>query len=182
MKIKRYLGDYPCPGCGKSGTEIFRTSKYALCNNCKELLEIGKSVKALDNKFAGISVNIFNNGNGFIDSRNNNNYIKTTPLVYMNTVMDIKKEGETEKLSKAIYRLVKSCHFANKDSEFELKASDYMGDRFVVSVEFAEAFKEMMDAIGKYSQAIEKEYFNKGKNLLKGLASGDLTLKDFEEE
>lgn len=37
-----YKGDKPCPGCGRSGTEVPRLSKDGLCLECTEHLNIGK--------------------------------------------------------------------------------------------------------------------------------------------
>lgn len=37
-----YKGDKPCPGCGRSGTEVPRLSKDGLCSECTEYLNIGR--------------------------------------------------------------------------------------------------------------------------------------------
>ena len=37
-----YKGDKPCPGCGRSGTEVPRLSKDGLCLECTEHLNIGR--------------------------------------------------------------------------------------------------------------------------------------------
>ena len=42
--MKFYEGKAPCPGCGRTGKDVARTSKDSLCHDCKNALEIGKAI------------------------------------------------------------------------------------------------------------------------------------------
>lgn len=41
---KLYEGNAPCPGCGRTGEETPRASKYALCYDCAMALSIGRAI------------------------------------------------------------------------------------------------------------------------------------------
>lgn len=42
--MKRYEGKEPCPGCGRTGIEVPRTSKSSLCYECEQNLKLGKQI------------------------------------------------------------------------------------------------------------------------------------------
>lgn len=42
--MKRYEGIEPCPGCGRTGKEVPRTSKSSLCYECEQNLKLGKQI------------------------------------------------------------------------------------------------------------------------------------------
>ncbi len=42
--MRYYTGDLPCIGCGKTGREKGRLSKYSLCFDCKSILRLGFDV------------------------------------------------------------------------------------------------------------------------------------------
>ena len=37
-----YKGNTPCPGCGRTGTEVPRITKDSLCEDCKTILHLGR--------------------------------------------------------------------------------------------------------------------------------------------
>ena len=42
--MRYYEGPSPCPGCGRTGGQIARKAKDALCHDCEEQLCIGRSI------------------------------------------------------------------------------------------------------------------------------------------
>lgn len=52
--MKLYKGAAPCPGCGRTGEEVARSSKDSLCNDCMNTLKIGRVIvkeRNLDRKY-----------------------------------------------------------------------------------------------------------------------------------
>lgn len=41
---KWYTGPAPCPGCGRTGEQVARKAKDALCHDCEEQLRIGRAI------------------------------------------------------------------------------------------------------------------------------------------
>ena len=42
--MKYYEGSAPCPGCGRTGEQVARKAKDALCHDCQEQLRIGRAI------------------------------------------------------------------------------------------------------------------------------------------
>lgn len=42
--MKLYKGTAPCPGCGRTGEEVARSSKESLCYDCIDTLKIGRTI------------------------------------------------------------------------------------------------------------------------------------------
>lgn len=42
--MKYYEGPAPCPGCGRTGEQVARRAKDALCHDCEEQLRIGRAI------------------------------------------------------------------------------------------------------------------------------------------
>lgn len=42
--MRYYEGNMPCPGCGRTGEQVARRAKDALCRDCEEQLRIGRSI------------------------------------------------------------------------------------------------------------------------------------------
>lgn len=42
--MKIYKGTAPCPGCGRTGEEVARSSKESLCYDCIDTLKIGRTI------------------------------------------------------------------------------------------------------------------------------------------
>ncbi len=42
--MKHYEGSAPCPGCGRTGEQVARKAKDALCHDCQEQLRIGRAI------------------------------------------------------------------------------------------------------------------------------------------
>lgn len=42
--MKYYEGPAPCPGCGRTGEQVARKAKDALCHDCEEQLSIGRAI------------------------------------------------------------------------------------------------------------------------------------------
>lgn len=42
--MKYYEGSAPCPGCGRTGEQVARKAKDALCHDCQEQLHIGRAI------------------------------------------------------------------------------------------------------------------------------------------
>lgn len=42
--MKYYEGPAPCPGCGRTGEQVARKAKDALCHDCEEQLRIGRAI------------------------------------------------------------------------------------------------------------------------------------------
>lgn len=42
--MKYYNGQAPCPGCGRTGEQVARKAKDALCHDCEEQLRIGRAI------------------------------------------------------------------------------------------------------------------------------------------
>lgn len=52
--MKLYKGTAPCPGCGRTGEEVARSSKESLCHDCLDTLKIGRAIvkeRNLDRKY-----------------------------------------------------------------------------------------------------------------------------------
>lgn len=43
-EMKYYKGLSPCPGCGRTGEQVARKAKDALCHDCEEQLRIGRAI------------------------------------------------------------------------------------------------------------------------------------------
>ena len=51
-----YEGPAPCPGCGRTGEQVARRAKDALCEDCKHLIQLGRQTAAEENATEYVSV------------------------------------------------------------------------------------------------------------------------------
>ena len=165
----KYKGKKPCLGCYRPGEEKPRASVNSLCFDCKQLIRLGKGVKAETKKYG--AVQLFLNAAGCLISEG------------LYTDVPRYHPDFSYKLAKALNELLKTIDQGIKPNcEHRIFAKDSSGNDFVyLSIETTLAYKNLIDTLAKYSAAVYEEGKKKGRSLLVGLADGEITLKDFEE-
>lgn len=171
-----YTGDAKCAGCGKTGREVSRDYKDSLCSNCKRLLALGRAkdielkveyanIKQHYHAYSSSRVNDF--VHDMLTMLNNPTAPANTPYFSFKSTfgdncqcyrIDVKL---VEPLKKFFHELDSYCN--------ELKDAYNRMDK-----DAEQAVKEVKDRI--YNEGVAK-----GRELLRQLNSGEITLDDFSK-
>lgn len=201
--MRIYSGTFPCVGCGTTGTDRPRRTKGSLCHVCKDNLRRGiqarKEEQELADKHQGEIVRLCigsdNILNGQLKWETDGNFVKATEkTLYLSSYRGAnrpEKEGGNGQMSKAFLSLLKHLAIPNFSPTEKVRhqltkgRGEYEnGVRITLhfTVVQAEYIFELWDAIAKYAKRADKEAYDRGKDLLMGLASGDMTIKEFSEK
>lgn len=176
--FRHYTGKKLCPGCKISGEVKYRYGADELCEDCKNLIRLGKTVKAEPKNFSVIERSSYTLGSAsrYKSGDNSNSTFVRSGKPYYDS-------GTSRLLCDALNKLMGTLNEGLKpDWEYRVQIEDNWTDLTIyIKTDTALAYFEFIDAIAKYGRSIAKEEFERGKNLLVGLNSGDLTLKDFEQ-
>lgn len=181
----KYTGPAPCAGCSIPGTEVPRTGKDNLCQKCKELLILGrelqKDFKEKDYMMACVTwykLEFYNSKHGGSDI-----------------------DSAFHKIFRLLHR--RGLDYHNSINLTKIEATTHH-ENYVMRTEYANAFKELIDALAtqqnmlrdefkeveKLKEQVVKKERNKiynqglkdGRNLLLQLNKGQITLEDFEKD
>lgn len=201
--MRAYRGAAPCVGCGTTGADRARKTKDSLCHVCKDTLQRGikarKEEQELSDKHQGEIVRLRlgsdNILNGQLEWETDGNFVKATEkTLYLSSYRGgdrPEKEGGNGQMSRAFLSLLKHLAIPNFSPTEKVKhqltkgRGDYEnGVRITLhfTVVQAEYIFELWDAIAKYAKRADKEAYDRGKNLLMGLASGDMSIREFNEK
>ena len=200
--MRYYTGPKPCPGCSRSGKEEPRGAVDELCHDCKKLIELGKGVMAeKPDDYSSVTMQPYSFGplEYSVDSekpnyRGGRDYFKTEHPVYVtDDNFGSKKKnandnipGSSRDLLDKFQALLKSIDQGKKASEnlkYHMRGKDcfYGRDTVYLHTDTALAVFNLVDAMARWSNRIQKQAYSEGKDLLFGLASGDMTVKEFNE-
>lgn len=183
-----YEGNEPCPGCGRSGTEVARNKKQSLCYDCQQKLRLGDSLA----KERGLE----------------RNYYRMDDLTTANMTWYIVSINEIDRPLRNLFRTLSQFRIDQANESYA--SSSYLGggasaitahDTFVLPKITFEAAKELCEAIKEvswklrreereYKERLDKELaeqkneiFNEGveygRNLLFQLNNGEISIGDF---
>jgi hypothetical protein len=186
MRETYYRGVEPCPACGVTGKEKPRWGgPKSICGDCKKLLELGKAVKEQGGEgFSVFTLNPY--GIKALSLRTGGGETHKTefpPYVGYDVDDEHKKNGSNRHVLKALEKLLSNLEEAIKAGfEQSVYMEDAHNDRtFYLEKDVATSVYELLAAFYQWGNRLKRENFQRGKNLLMGLQSGDITLKDFEE-
>lgn len=183
-----YEGKEPCPGCGRSGTEVARDKKQCLCYDCQQKLRLGDSLA----KERGLE----------------RNYYKMDDLTTANMTWYVVSINEIDQPLRKLFRTLSQFRIDQACGNYA--SGSYLGgdgssvtahDTFVLPKITVEAAKELCEAIKEvswklrreereYKERLDKELaeqkndiYNEGveygRNLLFQLNNGEISIGDF---
>jgi len=170
----KYFGKEPCHGCGKTGAENSRFNKNRLCEDCNELLKLGKSI-TIDQAVS--YVEFFQHFFAYEDElKIVHDFLSAVHNEY---ALKIRKVDSMKMTSG------NNGHFYKIDERFYEPLKKLFDDLDNL-VSGLNKEKEKIPGIIKKQIANERdEIFNagitKGRNLLLQLNAGEITLSDLEE-
>lgn len=193
--MRDYRGPKPCPGCARPGNEKQRGAVDELCSDCKTLIKLGQGVIAeKPNQYSSITIEPYlfgpleyNIQGKTKDYRSNKNF-KTEHPVYISDQNHSKKDnnnpGSSKDLNEKFQALLKTIDQGKKASDnvkhhIRGEGCFFGRDTVYLHNDTALAVFDLVDSMARWSQRIQKQAYTEGKNLLVGLASGDMTLKEF---
>jgi hypothetical protein len=176
-----YTGKEVCQGCKKTGLEIRRWGKNELCENCKSILKLGKS-KDYELKQEYVLVRDWHHGLKKVDFYDQTLDIAMTKLF---SALDNKSANIKE-----TFDSLRSQHLGCQLYTIPKQTFEPIQNLFKKLNEIVldlKAEKENIPALVKNEINEESEVlFNsgvvRGKNLLIGLSSVDITLNDFDKK
>lgn len=193
--MRYYTGPKKCPGCRRPGSEQFRYAVDELCPDCQTLIKLGEGVIAEKPKqYSSVTVDRYALGHleYSVDTGKPNNmggrkYFKTEHLPYISDSYSSRKEmpGSSQDLREKFQALLKTIDQGKKASEnityFIRGEHHWNEDTVYLHNDTALAVFALVDSMARWGNRIKKEAYAEGMDLLKGLASGNMTLRDFEE-
>jgi len=176
-----YTGKEPCQGCGKQGTEAQREQKDKLCFSCKEIYNSGlTSIKEQQTEYTVVRDWV----NGFasfgwdeyeLDSfvnglmRHLDNKTAKTEGVGYNTI-------RAQHLGSVRYKIPKEI------AEIALPFFEKLNNEVKGIKQKKEILKlDAKNAVSAEKDRIYNEGINKGRQLLVGLNTGEVSMGDFEK-
>lgn len=185
-----YKGEKPCPGCGRPGTEVARSGMDCLCEDCKHALKIGKAFikeknldqnnyKLEDLRFAEIS--LYRLGINEIEFALVDLLQKFSPLgieyathkgYWKENMLVGEATGATHQIAlpAEVFESAKTLTQKLKDVCWQLKTDR---DNYQ---------KELDEQLRNQKNDIFNEGVAYGRNLLKQLNNGEISLRDLEAE
>lgn len=185
-----YQGKEICQGCGKTGKEQWRSSKNELCRSCKNQLEAGKQaiqqaqqISEEYIRFDKIAANaryvdwVYNSGNIREPA-----YPFGKGFKYLTTGGFGKRLiGNSEDVVNALNKLLYFVHNPRaivSDNEF-IKSDNATGGSYRVPKHYARVIFRILSALSYYSRRLDRESYERGTDLLTGLASGEYSIDQF---
>lgn len=187
--MAEYIGDKPCAGCNKPGSESPRSKKDLLCYKCYEALRMGKIIQQDYRPEHYQHVSIQFNSLSVYDSYKEDNFGEQFHTQLSNLLKEMHRPG--------IANNNESLYLGNRE-----RCSSVNTSSFVVRKEYAERIEqlyliliEQMAAYEKLRTATETELkriqveernniFNEGvaagRQLLLQLNTGEISIKEFE--
>lgn len=193
--MRCYKGKEPCAGCGITGSDKLRRNKFDLCRDCEDLLRLGKKAKAQNEKDLDIYISVYSfqksmpylrweiNEDGK-RSRVEMCYEHNKGLEYISGAFMELRPGDTDRLNASVNAFLETISnmAANPISTTSMTCEDGHRRIFKIPVAQARAFFEMWKQIAAHEQIVKTKHYERGKNLLIGLANGEMTIKEFNEK
>lgn len=177
-----YNGPVPCVGCNEPKP---RYGKNELCHDCVELIELGKGVKR--HHTTGFSLLTFApyNIQSVTKYESDKKELTTGGFPYLSDSKLNQDEipGSSKSVVRTLENLMKTLDEGKKpkiDFRFGMNEARW-NDGVYIKTETANKYFYFIKAFSEYANRIEKEAFEKGCDLLGGLNSGEMTLKQFEQ-
>ncbi len=189
--MRNYTGKKPCSGCGKTGEEQIRWSVDSLCRPCKEIMKAGKlALQEKENdedEFVSISVPMYSVGSfklfekikGVASRMLDKTSEYQSGFSYVSD-LDI-KEGSSKNVGVALRELFGLLQVTNREADNLAITSNEGHYYFVLPKNTAMAFFNLWKEIEAHERFLTKQSYNDGKNLLVGLASGSMTMNEFNQ-
>lgn len=189
--MRRYTGPDVCAGCGTPGTVKARLSKSDICYDCKKLIDLGKGVRQSSSEFGIVKL-----------SWHTLKRVKLSTSPYVHDKECIKaipfQKGHlynsktSQELYNAFKNLLKHLDRGEKDAydggielyltmEESGGSSKHLHDTFYLDKQLLEPLYDLLYAMANHERALAEEYYEKGHNLLMGLQTGDVSVKEFNE-
>lgn len=184
--MRIYNGHKPCAGCGKPGSEVPRLGVELLCSECRELIELGKGVRTNSDGFSTLSLypHTFKRLRYTeLDDAKKEIHHRTEDFFYVSDEFGKAPAGSSNQLVKDFGELLTQMDEGKKvKNEIQIWMDDAFGrNTYTVRTPVAKAMFKFLGTLAKWGKRVEEESYNRGKNLLIGLASGEMSIKEFNE-
>jgi hypothetical protein len=201
--MRIYRGDAKCAGCGVSGKDKPRWHKDKLCDDCSQIMKLGKGVLA---DYSGgftlfrfhpyylnevtlsrpktedeleLELAITKQNTQYVNKQVNLDFAESP--VYLSDINN--KEGSSTELSNAFKDLLKTMDCGIKQSYdqqlYEKEAYSKMS--ITLQNNTATAVVKFLKSLAKYSYRIKSDAEAKGKSLLVQMSEGGLKLGDLNK-
>jgi len=185
-----YYGKNPCLGCGRTGEERHRGMKDQLCWDCQEAIKAGydviKNKKRNEEEFA--SVTIANYSFRFLQTELPGPARKMPdkmPYVADGFEQDKKKDkdypGSSRELLDAFANILQELNHGERPvkKRYWMEES-WHENTYYIKKGIAKQIYDFVLCLSRYCNRIKREEFERGKNLLISLNSGEITLGELE--
>lgn len=187
--MKYYEGPAPCPGCGRTGEQVARKAKDALCYDCEEQLRIGRAIareRQLERNFYRLE-DLMTAQMTWYTIPIREIEMKVCNLLRTFSAFDMRHAGYTSKSNRQLagrvdavtarynivlpavtYEAAKDLCEALKDACWDLKEQrrNYQ--------------KELDEQLDEQKNEIFNQGVARGRNLLLQLNRGEITIQQFE--
>ena len=174
-----YKGKEICQGCGKSGVEKQRWEKDSLCQECKNLLQLGQA-RDFDNKIEYVGVTDWHNGYQNIGDVSLDKFANKILEALHNPTAEIKERinfPRQQYLGQTYYKIPKNT--AEPLKQFFLDLNEF-------ARQVKDAKEKAINSANAHILSEKIKIFNEGvdagKNLLIQLNNGTLTVSDFDKK
>ena len=171
-----YTGKEKCQGCGKSGNEKARGTKDHLCQDCKNLIALGKTQIFESNiKY----VLLFQNYHAYNDQLNNHVHALLESL----NNPDAKPEKQVDPL---LYSWGSNGKYYTIDTRFFKPLQQLFGELNQILNNVKKDLQSIPDKVRTETQKYKNEIYNqgvtKGRNLLIQLNNEEISANDFTKD
>lgn len=182
-----YIGQKPCPGCGRKASESPRSRADEVCWDCGKLLRLGKGVRENSDGFTRFQLTRYTMRGLFVtDLREDKGYQRRSGIGYVSDSGSGKPDGlyqgSSRHLLETLETLVKTLDEGTKEKyEFKINMEESFPEIYSLRTATALALVEFLDAIRLYGDRREEEGYERGQQLLLRLCDGTLTIDDFNK-
>lgn len=182
---RMYLGNIPCPACGKTGIERQRPSRDSICYHCMDDLKEYRRIleRNASNKDTYVDFEVITHEITYTADDNYNNLIGALKQLFisLDTPEADKKSTENPQLHHGKY-YNNSFSIRNECRYFSYKGEARIAKvAFVIREDIAINLDSLMTALENYSQGVYLKGKKDGGNLLKSLGSHEISPDEFIE-
>lgn len=174
--IRRRKHDVPCPTCSKG--QLYWTDQI-VCRQCESDIERGRKARETEDDESGEHIRI-QLGNGF-------QYSNHLPDRLKDPFFEHRNDDTGNHIFPPISQLILSItgqpvdYASGRDVENSIYPMEGSSRSAVVTPNQAKNIQLLADLIGGLLYKAEQDGFRRGSGLLRGLADGSKSVKDFED-